>query len=246
MASLLSRPSRQSEAVAPATEPVSGPLWHSGKLGNGISLNADLSTMSRRAKSGWGTQLAETWYGNMAPEDQATIVLQITGIGENAFVGAVGDNFYPGSWDMPLKESHHFSGIELATGDAFEKALPCLQKLTPMGKGTRLRITFDVPQRELVIEQLREFSEEARYSVNLRLTSSRVCLAVCFGPGNSEAVLQSVDGSKTRMVKGNKQMADLWDPENVIAPPELGGKLTPEEEARKKVRENEFRVATLL
>jgi hypothetical protein len=243
---MLRRPSNQSELVAPATEPVSGPLWHSGKLGNGISLNADLSTMSRRAKTGWGTQLAETWYGNMAPEDQATIVLEIAGIGENAFIGAVGHNFYPGIWDVPLKESHHFSGIELATGDAFEKTLPCLQKLSPMGKGARLRISFDVPQRELVIEQLRELSDEARYSVNLRLPSNRVCLAVCFGPGNSEAVLQSVEGFKARMLKANKQRADLWDPENAIPPPDLGGRLTTQEEAVQKVRENELKVAALL
>jgi hypothetical protein len=216
-----------------ATAAESRPIWHSDKLGNGITLNADRSTVSRKAKAGWGTQvrarkdtcspaplptpsacacswqLAEAWYGHMAQEDQSTIVLEIAALGENAFIGAVGHNFFPGNWDVPLKDSPHFSGIELATGNAFEKTMPSIQKLSQMGKGSRLRISIDVPQRELVIEQLREFSEEARYSVNLTLTSHRVCLAVCFGPGYSEAVLLSVAGSKARSVKGNKQVVCL-------------------------------------
>jgi hypothetical protein len=41
-------------------------------------------------------------------------------------------------------------------------------------------------------------------------------------------------------------VVDLWDAENVIAPPELGGNLTPMEDATKKLRENEMQVAAMM
>eukprot|EP00967_Tisochrysis_lutea_P036867 scaffold44421_cov26-Tisochrysis_lutea.AAC.2 len=182
----------------------------------------------------------------MSPEDQATIVLQLGELGDNAFIGMVDHNFYPAPWDTPLNQSLHFSGIETATGNAYEKTVRSIQKLSSMGKGTRLRITIDVPQRELKIEQLKEGSDEARYAVNLSLVGQRVCLAVCFGPGQSMATLQAVDGSKAQVLLGNKQVSDLWDPENVVKPPALGSARTAEEEAKQKVRENQARTAELL
>ena len=182
----------------------------------------------------------------MSPEDQATIVIQLGELGDNAFIGMVDHNFYPAPWDTPLNQSLHFSGIETATGNAYEKTVRSIQKLSSMGKGTRLRITIDVPQRELKIEQLKEGSDEARYAVNLSLVGQRVCLAVCFGPGQSMATLQAVDGSKAQVLLGNKQVSDLWDPENVVKPPALGSARTAEEEAKQKVRENQARTAELL
>jgi len=61
---------------------------------------------------------------------------------------------------VPLNESERFCGIEISTGMAYEKKLRSAQKLSPMGKGSRLRLTINVPQRELVIEQLKDHSQE--------------------------------------------------------------------------------------
>jgi len=76
-------------ASVPPNEPLCSTFWHSSKLGNGISLDASLTKISRHSKTGWGCQLGESWYGVMAQEDQATITLEIKEFGANAFVGFV-------------------------------------------------------------------------------------------------------------------------------------------------------------
>lgn len=86
-------------------DPKTGTMWHSVKLGPGCQLDSSLTTLSRRARSGWGCQLGEAWYGALASEDEAVIVLHLRHLAPDAFIGVVGHNFYPGEWDRPLNES---------------------------------------------------------------------------------------------------------------------------------------------
>ena len=105
-----------------STEPTEVALtWRRDKLGDGIQLDPEYRTVSRRCQNGWGVQLADAWL----TKDITTVALECHALTEDAYIGLVGRNYNPEDWNRNLSESQHGIVLHAATG-----------RLTHKGSGT--------------------------------------------------------------------------------------------------------------
>jgi len=225
---------------------MSGLHWTTEKLGMGISLNSERDTVSRNTRSGWGVQLADVWLSARG-NDAASVVLACEAIGEQAYFGVVGRNYFPGDWDTPLNESHHAVVVDASHGRSYLKQEKGSLLLQPLVSGSRIKLEVNMQLRELRVSLLNSMpstEDTVDFEIALDYLPPEVTLAVCFGPGENRVRIESSDVERTNKHPANKQRKDLWDEDNKVEPMTLQGPLV--ESAQAKVNRNSSNIAELL
>uniref|UniRef100_A0A7S4B574 Uncharacterized protein n=2 Tax=Chrysotila carterae TaxID=13221 RepID=A0A7S4B574_CHRCT len=227
-------------------EPEKELKWCSTKLGNGISLDAEAKTVSRFASSGWGVQLTDIFL-NSRGDDTATAVIVCEKLGSEAFFGVVGNNFYPGDWDIALSESLHATVINASEGRSFHHQSPGLMQLRPLKAGSRIKIEVDMQLREMRIELLEKSpstNDIGTFSISMEHLPPEVTLAVGFGTGENRVRIESSSVSRSGKHPSNKLHPDLWDEDNKVQPLALQDTIKESEQA--KMARQEAKVAAFL
>jgi len=222
--------------------------WSSDKVGMGISLNGERDIVSRNARSGWGVQLADTWLSTSAgANDTASIVLACEAVGESAYFGVVGRNYFPGNWDEPLSESVHAVVVDAQKGYSYIKQAKSQLILQPLTSGSRLKLEVDMHSRELRVSALANIpstDDASDFGISLDSLPAEVALAICFGPGENRVRIESSTLENSGKNPQNKQRKDLWDEDNKVEPMSLQSSLA--ESAQAKLNRNVTEMATLM
>ena len=122
--------------------------WRRDKLGDGIQLDAECTSVSRRCRDGWGVQLADAWL----TKDITTVAIECHEMTEDTYIGVVGRNYNPQDWNGKLSESKHAIVLHAATGRVYHKGAETSFVLRPLTSGARLIMTIDMQTRELSLE----------------------------------------------------------------------------------------------
>ena len=135
--------------MASAAEPEEISLkWRQDKLGDGIQLDSETTTVSRRCQSGFGVQLADAWF----TKDITTVAIECHEMTDDMYLGVVGRNYNPQDWNGKLSESKHAIVLHAATGRVYHKGAETSFVLRPLTSGARLIMTIDMQTRELSLE----------------------------------------------------------------------------------------------
>mmetsp|Transcript_8578 Transcript_8578/g.17264 ORF Transcript_8578/g.17264 Transcript_8578/m.17264 type:complete len:248 (-) Transcript_8578:155-898(-) len=227
--------------------------WRRDKLGDGIQLDADCTSVSRRCRNGWGVQLADAWL----TKDITTIAIECHELNEDAYIGLVGRNYNPEDWSGKLSESKHGIVLHTATGRITHKGSGTSFVLRKLHPGARLVLTVDMQKRELTFELKASGADDAKAFSNAEAPSestlvvediqAEVALAVCLGPGDQRLRLAGCVRSKPEMTLLGKRVKDFWDEENVVPPLALNVRSDDDPQSQnRKMQENLKAVAGFL
>ena len=122
--------------------------WRRDQLGDGIQLDAECTSVSRRCRHGWGVQLADAWL----TKDITTVAIECHEMTDDTYIGVVGRNYNPQDWNGNLSESKHAVVLHAATGRVYHKGSETSFVLRPLTSGARLVMTIDMQTRELLLE----------------------------------------------------------------------------------------------
>jgi len=209
-----------------------GMLWRTDKLGSGIHVSSDGSSVSRDAPAGWATQLADEWLF----KDVTTVILEWGECSGEAFVGVVGRNFNPSPWDVSLNQSTQAVVLDVSTGRFTYKGAKTSFVARKLTSGARLQLIIDMQTREMTTELLGERGEVIS-SLSVEGLPGEVALAVSFGPGKQAVRLAESATEKPELELKGKMSKDLWDDENVIEPLPLNVKKNEPSQLKAKAAE---------
>ena len=201
--------------MASAAEPEEISLnWRQDKLGDGIQLDSETTTVSRRCQSGFGVQLADAWF----TKDITTVAIECHELTDDAYIGLVGRNYNPCEWTGKLSESPHAVVLHAGTGRASHKGSGTTFVLRKLRSGTRLVLTIDMQKREVTFELKLGADEKAESTLIVEDIQAEVAVAVCLGPGDQSVRLAGCVRSKPEFLLLGKRVKDFWDEENVVPP----------------------------
>lgn len=192
--------------------------WTTQKLGAGMCLSGDTSTISRTCSSGHSVQLGDTWLSR----DITTIAMCCSEVTEDTFIGVVGRNFYPSSWEVSLAECSHAVSVNAREGRVTHKGSNTNFVLVPFKSGAKIQLVIDMQLRELTIELLGDDPGVVVSSMVVEGIPHEVTLGVSFGPGRSSISIVNSKTEKPELRLEGKMHMDLWDDANVIKPLTVG------------------------
>jgi len=219
--------------------------WRQDKLGDGIQLDSECTSVSRRCRNGWGCQLADAWL----TKDITTVAIECSEITDDTYIGLVGRNYNPEDWAGNLAESHHAIVLHAATGRVSHKGASTSFVLRKLQPGARLVLTIDMQKRELTFELKASAADDAKAESTLVLEDiqAEVAVAVCLGPGDQNMRIAGCVRSKPEFKLLGKRVKDFWDEENVVPPLALNVRSDDDRQSQnRKMQENLKKVAGFL
>ena len=227
--------------------------WRRDKLGDGIQLDAECTSVSRRCRNGWGVQLGDAWL----TKDITTVAIECHEMTDDTYIGVVGRNYNPQDWNGNLSESKHAVVLHAATGRVYHKGSETSFVLRPLTSGARLIMTIDMQTRELtlelkasgaaddakaestlMLEDIQADRQTLTLTLILTLTTdpipdpyhclycqAEVAVCVCLGPGDQNLRIAGCVRSKPEFKLLGKRVKDFWDEENIVPPLQVRAEL---------------------
>ena len=201
-----------------AEEAQPGALWRADKVGAQVSVEGGHATVSRKSRSGWGTQLVDHWLGIDPLVNR--IIMRIDELEGEMNLGVVGRNYNPSDWAAPLCTSSHAVVVD-AEGKVTYKGEGTSYRLRGgMGAGDVIALSVDMKARTLTVEQLGADGLPTR-SVAVDGLPPEVAVVVGFGPGTQRVTIVEAVAHRADEIAPTKLVKDLWDEDNVIKPLQL-------------------------
>lgn len=221
--------------------------WRQDKLGDGIQLDAECTSVSRRCRNGWGVQLSDGWL----TKDITTVAIECHEMTDDTYIGVVGRNYNPQDWNGNLAESKHAVVLHAATGRVYHKGSETSFVLRPLTSGARLIMTIDMQTRELTLELKSSGTADdapAESTLLLEDIQAEVAACVCLGPGEQNLRIAGCVRSKPEFKLLGKRVKDFWDEENIVPPLQANeGKCDDDPQSlARKMQENLKKVAGFL
>ena len=221
--------------------------WRQDKLGDGIQLDAECTSVSRRCRNGWGVQLGDAWL----TKDITTVAIECHEMTDDTYIGVVGRNYNPQDWNGNLAESKHAVVLHAATGRVYHKGSETSFVLRPLTSGARLIMTIDMQTRELTLELKSSGTADdapAESTLLLEDIQAEVAACVCLGPGEQNLRIAGCVRSKPEFKLLGKRVKDFWDEENIVPPLQANeGKCDDDPQSlARKMQENLKKVAGFL